>query len=344
MTLITLLLVVVFGTIQEGEVPTRAIPPMYVAVASEPIDQFPYDGFTTTDAFGRTIRFYLSKPPGPDSLLPLIVCVQGSGSQSVFVEVETPSGKRIGSGGPEAMMLGLARSRARILVVEKPGVEFLVQPSQPGSAMESTEEFRREHTLDRWTEAIHAAINAASVLPGVDASRVLAVGHSEGGQVVCHLAAKNASITHVATLAGGGPTQLFDLIELARSSGFGPPNADAEERVEWLLDGWRRVLGDPDAHDEFWLGHPHRRWSSFLATSPVEAMHKSKARVFIAQGTADQASHVSAAEVLYAELLSRGRDVTYLRIEGGDHGFRSPADADGWKSVHSNVLAWFLGE
>src|SRR5690606_22110701 len=130
-----------------GSAVVPVMPPRYAAVAGAPIAQFPYERYTTGDALGRRITFYLSKAPATEELLPLIVCVQGSGSQSVFLEVDTPAGKRIASGGPEAVMLSLARERARILVVEKPGVGFCVQPSHPGGAEEGTEEFRREHTL-----------------------------------------------------------------------------------------------------------------------------------------------------------------------------------------------------
>lgn len=319
-------------------------PPKYVAVAGDPVENLPYERYKTTDAFGREITFYLSKAPAADAVLPLIVCVQGSGSQSVFIEVPTPDGPRIGSGGPEAAMLRLGRERARILVVEKVGVEFLVQPKRPGSGEEGSEEFRLEHTLERWTEAVNAAVVAACKLPGVDGSRVLALGHSEGGQVVCHLAAANGHITHVASLAGGGPTQLFDLFELARSGAFGPPEGTADERVAWVLEGWKGVLAAPEAPDQFWLGHPHRRWSSFLSASPAEALGRSKARVFIAHGTADRASSCAAADVLYAEMLARGRDVTYERLEGADHGFRTADDPGGWMRVHGLVLEWFLGE
>ncbi|MEK6702933.1 MAG: alpha/beta fold hydrolase, partial [Planctomycetota bacterium] len=229
------------------------------------------------------------------------------------------------------------------LVVEKPGVVFLVQPKRPGGAEEGTAEFRREHTLERWVEALNAAVKAAVTLPGIDASRVLALGHSEGGQVVCHLAAANAAVTHVAAMAGGGPTQLFDLIELARSGAMGPPQGTEEERVAWLVEQWKEVLKDSDADGKFFLGHPHRRWTSFLKSSPIEGILKSKARVFIAQGSKDTATLPASTDALYAELLAHGRDVTYERVEGGDHGFMTPGDkGEGWKVTHRKAVEWFL--
>lgn len=305
---------------------------------------FPYDRFVVADTLGRRVLFYLSKPPAGAAALPLALAVQGSGSQSVFVEVDTPNGKRIGSGGPESALLRVARDKLRVLVVEKPGVEFLVQPSQPGAAEEGSPEFRREHTLPRWVEALHAAVEAAVQLPGVAAGSVLAVGHSEGGHVVCNLAARNPRIGHVASLAGGGPTQLYDLLALARDGRFGPPDLDGEGRVAWLRREWDKVLAAPDADDLFFAGHPHRRWTSFVRAPAIPSLLASKAAVFLAQGTADQAVAVSAVDMLYAELLAHGRAVVYERLEGADHGLCRSDDRErkGWLDTHRKLVDWFL--
>src|SRR5262249_53981089 len=137
--LIGLLLLTPLGRAQGASPPPR--PVVYEPVQDPAkIEKFPYQRYHTTDALGREIPVYLShlrKPAGSgeavatgagkQEALPLVVCVQGSGSQSVFVEVDTAQGKRIGSGGPESVVLKEFGDRVRVLVVEKPGVEFLVQ-------------------------------------------------------------------------------------------------------------------------------------------------------------------------------------------------------------------------
>ncbi len=223
-----------------------AQPGLHQPVPDAEIPDFSYRRHHTRDALGRTVTFYLSKSD-ESKPLPLVLCVQGSGSQSAFLEIDTHKGKRITSGGPEAAVLAQFRDRVRVLVVEKPGVEFLVQPAMPGSAEQASDEFKSEHTLDRWTIALNAALEAAKSLPGVSTSPILALGHSEGGQVVCHLAALNPAVTHVASLAGGGPTQLFDLIELARSGSLGDTSGTPQSRAANIIKGWSRVLQDPDS-------------------------------------------------------------------------------------------------
>src|SRR4029077_12477856 len=107
----------------------------------------------------------------------------------------------------------------------------------------------------------------------VDWTRTLVVGHSEGVIVAAHVAATNPLVSHVAVLSGGGPTQLFDLIALALQAQPADRSPDdAKHRAEAIRGGWPRVLADPDSADKLWLGHPHRRWSSFLKNSTVEGL------------------------------------------------------------------------
>ena len=307
--------------------------------------KFSFERYFTRDKFGRVITLYISRP-GPEPTaekLPLVVCVQGSGSQSIFQEIDTPQGKLIASGGPEAAVYRKCKNRVRILVVEKPGVEFLKQPSRPGSSDEGPEEFNREFTLDRWTEAVRAATIAAQKLPFIDNSKLLVLGHSEGGQIACEVSSVLENVTHVACMAGGGPTQMFDFLEMAKSGTMYDPSKSPAERVEDFLNDWQKVLDNPKAHNKFILGHSHLRWSTFMSSSPVEAILKSNARVFIAQGTEDTNSLPASAKVLYAELLARGRDVTYLEIEGADHAFMKPDDnGDGWLETNAKAVDWFL--
>jgi hypothetical protein len=165
----------------------------------------PFQRFTTQDTLGRTITFYLSVPSKEAAgKCPVALFVQGSGCQSLFKK----QGDAI-QGGLQNLLLKEVKGRARVLVVEKPGVKFLDAPPKPGSTEGASEEFLKEHTLSRWAEANVAALQAAWTLPGIDDSRTLAVGHSEGAIVVARVAAELPKVTHVASLAGGGPTQLF---------------------------------------------------------------------------------------------------------------------------------------
>src|SRR5262249_55685248 len=197
----------------------------------------------------------------------------GSGCQSLFRK----QGERI-TGSYQNLLFAEAKGRVRVLVVEKPGVKFLDAPVPPGNARGASEEFLKEHTLPRWAEANVAALRAAWTLPGIDPTRALVLGHSEGGIVAARVAAELPQVTHVASLAAGGPTQLFDLAEVRRRSQPNDKPGDAERRVREVYEEWSRIQKDPDSINKFWLGHPYRRWSSFLKHSVAEELLRPKAK------------------------------------------------------------------
>src|ERR1017187_3939298 len=133
----------------------------------------PYVRYFTKDRLGRKVTCYVS---GDQSQrLPIVVSVMGSGAFSNFIRRD---GRTLDA---HRTQRALFDQHAHILIVEKPGVSFLEQRPNPGIAVDGSPEFRREHTLDRWAEAISAAVRAARTLPLADKSRCLLVGHSEGG-------------------------------------------------------------------------------------------------------------------------------------------------------------------
>ena len=333
----TLLLLLVAATAAGAEPPRPSLD-----AADLPI---PFQRYTAKDALGRTVTFYLSRPPRekPEAKRPLVLFIQGSGCQSLFRK----QGEAIAGGWP-SLLLQEAKGKAWVLAVEKPGVKFLDDPRRPGSAEGASEEFLKEHTLPRWAEANAAVVRAAWALPGVDATRTLAVGHSEGGLVAARVAAELPAVTHVASLAGGGPTQLFSLAEQHGQPRPGDGPGDAAKRRQAVYDEWDRIRADPDSVSKFWLGHPYRRWSTFLPQSLSAELLRTKARVYLVHGAEDAAVPVSSFDVVRAELAVHKRDVTAERLEGADHGFR-PKDAAkgssaGMQAVFGRVLEWFLAE
>jgi len=297
--------------------------------------------YFTRDGFGRRIDLYVSEEPEDGAPLPLVVYVHGSGCQSHFVEVD---GRVQGRNG-HSTIADVVRGRARLVIVEKPGVQMLDDPIDPGGAAHASPTFRLEHTLERWSEAVHAALEAARKLPGVLPGRVLVAGHSEGGIVAARVAAMDRSVTHVAVLAGGGPTQLFDLIALARRGALlQNVSAVPQERIDYALNQWRDIQADPQSPDRLFLGHPFRRWSSFLSSSTLEQLLESDARIYAAQGTEDQAVAWESFEMLRAELLAHGRRAEFDVVEGADHSFgvRTIPPSDGWKDLFGRIVTWFL--
>jgi predicted esterase len=262
-----------------------------------------------------------------EAVRPLAVFIQGSGCDSVFVRAGQSAHV---SGRYQNVLRGAGKGRVRVMAVEEPGVEYLGASKQPGSPIGCSQPFLEQHTLPQWADAINAAIRGALTLRGIDPARVLVAGHSEGGIVAARVAADNPQVTHVAVLSGGGPTQLFDLAETKRDA----------------YEGWAEVRKDPDSATKFWLGHPNRRWSSFLASSPAEELLRTKAPIFVAQGTRDPVVPLADLQFLHATLAARGKDVVIDRVEGGDHGFSRAGQSSplGMMEVLGRVVDWFLDQ
>jgi dienelactone hydrolase len=305
---------------------------------SEAVTGQPYERFSTRDRFGREITFYLSEVAASRNPLPLVLYIEGSGCGSRFEE----RGGKIRPAGGHIVVADVFKDRARVLIVEKPGVKYLFQPQD---GCKKLAEFNREHTLERWAEANEAALRAARKLPHIDKNRTLVVGHSEGGLVACRVARELPEIvTHVSTIAGGGASQLFDLMALARKGEFfDEVSPDAEARVKYVLDKWKEIEADPTSAEKFFFGFAYRRWATFLAASPVEELGAVRAKIYIAQGTADTAVDPTSADLLYAQLITKNKRVTYDRVEGANHSFRIKAEPkrDGWQELFERIARWF---
>jgi pimeloyl-ACP methyl ester carboxylesterase len=287
----------------------------------------PFSRYTTLDTLGRKITFYLSL----DGDAPLVVWVQGSGCDSVWIQ----RGQRI-NGGYQNVLREAVAGRARVLVVEKPGVSFLDRSEMPGSAIGCSTAFLQEHTLDRWAIAVSAAIDGVLSISN-SGSPVLVIGHSEGGIVAARVAAMNKNVDHVAVLASGGPTQLFQRVEDARQQ-------TGNEAAEEIYKAWAGIQADPNSVTRFFEGHPYRRWSSFLASSTTQELLKTNAAIYAAAGTQDKVVPIVELDVLRAELVAQGRRPVVERIEGADHGMNKAGQsgAAGLSAVFGRVLSWFL--
>ncbi len=152
-----------------------------------PVGDKPFRRYVTNGREGRRITFYLSTQQTPSHPVPLIVWIQGTGCSSQFVTV----GGRM-SRGLQGVLDSVARGRARVLAVEKPGVEFLDDPPDDGDASACRPEFRAEFTLDSWTTTIADAVEAAQKLPGIDTSKTLVIGIFGGWH------RSDASLEHIA--------------------------------------------------------------------------------------------------------------------------------------------------
>lgn len=289
--------------------------------------------YSTIDKLGRKIRFYVSETQLPGNELPLVVYIQGTGCSSQFT-------RRNGQVhmGVHGLVYEALRGRARVAVVDKPGVEPFDDPGEQPMQESCRPEFFYEHTLARWSEAIAAAIQSAQTLLGVDDSTTLVLGHSEGGMVAVRVSNILSSVTHAASLAGGGPNHMYVLAEYVRRRGLDPQ--------KFVYDCWREVQADPQSTTKFCLDHSFRHWSGFYRTSLIEECLKSTAKLYLMHGSADEQNFVGGFDMMRAELAAQGRSAVFERLEGAGHSLDLPSQVtpEGLLAAFERLASWFLDD
>jgi pimeloyl-ACP methyl ester carboxylesterase len=291
-----------------------------------PIPGTPFERHIIEDDAGRRITYYLSRPKA--AVAPLLLMLQGSGCVPVLEEHKGTTSSTYFNVIPFAQ-----EGRFSVMVVEKP---FAVE--KPAQGQPCSARFNTDFTAKSWLKALQASLRDARKSSWVHARRTVVFGHSEGAVMATMLAGSDASITDVIAIGGSGTTQLYDFIVHAYRTCFNAPAclADVENKA-------RAIARNPDSANDFAWGHPFKRWNSFFRVDPSEELLRSKARVYIAFGTADKAVPALSQEIMLAKLLAAGRDVTVRRVPDAEHSLRQPeamdvADLD---REYRAALAWF---
>ncbi|MEZ5977850.1 MAG: alpha/beta fold hydrolase [Planctomycetota bacterium] len=324
--------------IEDVEVPYRSgVRPEPLAIPGLP-EPFHAVRFDRTDG-SHGVAYLSNTPCARGERKPVLLWCEGSGAQSVFARY--PEGLSAGLFGYLAEVYG---ERFHVAVVEKRGVGFAESVEQPGSAEGASREYQLHATWeDRVTDQC-TLLDALLERDDVDPTLVLVIGHSEGGDVASGLAAVRDEVTHVAVLAGAGPSQFAELLGLARGEmrAEGASEEEIEDMLRWHEREYAKVLANPDSVDDMFYGHAYRRWGSFVQRPPVDSLCDAKARIYLAQGTRDRAVPIESFDLVLVELLRRGKDVTWKRLLGADHNFQTENDqsGDGILRALDEVVAW----
>jgi pimeloyl-ACP methyl ester carboxylesterase len=282
------------------------------------------------DETGRKITYYISRPKTIPA--PLMMMIQGSGCIPVINEQQGRAYSTVFD------MLPFGQEGLfTVVVVEKP-FSGTNEVQNAGAGQTCSAAFNDDFTADSWLRALRASLQDARKSPWVDQKRTLVFGHSEGAVMATMLAANDDRITDVVAIGASGTTQLYDFIVHAYHACFDVPRclADVERNA-------RAIVRNPNSSTDFAWGHPFKRWTSFFRVDPSEELLHSKARVYIAFGTADNAVPALSQEISVAKLLIAGRDITVRRIPDADHGLRltGATDFSDTDKEYRAALNWF---
>jgi dienelactone hydrolase len=284
------------------------------------------------DAQGRTITYYIGHPAKP---APLLLMIQGSGCGQVVMNYGTAEKPAYGSTLYQFLPYA-AEGRFTVMAVEKP-FSGAIGKGEAGTAQPCSAAFRKDFTAESWLAALQAALKDARGNPWVDNSRTLVLGESEGTVMASLLASHDPSITDVVWLSGTGTTQLYDfIVSYYRRC----PDASCFGELEAQVAA---IRADPDSADKMAWGHPYKRWTSFFGVDPTEEMLHSKARLYLAIGTADESVPPLSSEIAVARLTAAGHDVTVRRVPDANHMLMRKGQTleDGLGKEQRLALDWF---
>ncbi|RRJ92901.1 alpha/beta hydrolase family protein [Flavobacterium macacae] len=300
----------------------------------ESLPNQPYDKYELKTS-NSTLTFYLSVNKQKENL-PLVVYIQGSGWNSLFNE---RNGKIIPTSG-HSIWADVGKANYRILIVEKPGVNYL--------QTEETKAFQESFSLESRSNSIIDAINYVLENKKIDKTKILVAGHSEGGIVAARVAnLMKDQVSNVVIMAGEGASQLYSLYKLAEDGTFFNTKEHnmptSEQRLQYLTNRWKDILADPKSTEKKFWGFTYLRWSSMLTTSVIDELTNYNGKILLVQGTADKAVFPETATIAYISLLTKGRNVELELIEDADHSFRilDKPEIDGWKMVIEKIMKWF---
>ena len=193
-------------------------------------------------------------------------------------------------------------------------------------------EARRSDTKPRRVADELAAIEASSKLHPT--RHVLLLGASEGGDIAAAAAARDHRVTHLILLgAGGGLSQAEELELFVRRDpkylGIGGDDALARQLAA--------IRGRPDALEP-WLGHPFRRWSSYLDSPLGRDVQALDIPVLAVHGRLDQNVPVESSRKLSENPGSS--KLTYVELAALDHRFRDSDGQSGLPCVEMAVASW----
>jgi pimeloyl-ACP methyl ester carboxylesterase len=186
------------------------------------------------------------------------------------------------------------------------------------------------------------------IIRGKKPKVILALGHSEGAVFAVRLALQNTEISHVAALAAAPTSQLLSFYDMAfASEGFIASGGGGKaEQARRVTQAWRDVTSNPLSAEKMVFGHPHRYWADKFAPFPYEKLEKTNAKFFLAYGDKDTNSAPRTMDAFAVELLTRNLDLTWIRVEDGDHGFAKAGSATNaaMTSMLDRVVAWFFSQ
>jgi pimeloyl-ACP methyl ester carboxylesterase len=181
-------------------------------------------------------------------------------------------------------------------------------------------------------------------------NKVIALGISEGGQLIPKLAHECSHITHLVGLSTSGLNQFYSsIINRRMDANAGRiTHQEAQEAIDDLFEVYKKVYADPESTEKWYYGHPYKRWGSFCSDIPLDHLVELDIPILYVKGTADRNSSVLHSDYIMLEFIRLGKtNLTYKTFPGVDHWLNETVLKDGKrdhisrrKEVFDSIADW----
>ena len=255
---------------------------------------------------GDTIDFFMNKPlntPYTD----LFIHIEGSYPSPIWIETDPCCVTY------DIFDRKLIPSNYSYVIIAKQGYQF------SGKDGEIPENFWKHQTLDFRVKRVDEVIKyiKANIF---NPRKIVAVGTSQGCDVVAKLSAFNRDITHIGFWGSGGINQLTDFLIKVRKRVYRGEITENESAgiIDSLLNQFELFYKDPSP-DKFWDSNSYLSYASF-SEPPLESLLKIDIPVFVVIGTSDENVPVESAYAIPVEFMRHGKtNLTFKHYPNMDH-------------------------
>lgn len=294
-----------------------------------------------------TINYHTYSKKDIFSTKNLLLYIQGSKAMTLYQTMEEDGKTYVGTVIP--LDFNLLPDDYLLVVISKKGFPFLTEMDKEFPVPKA---YYENQTLAYRASQANQVTNDLIKNHKNQFQKIIALGHSEGSDVVAKLGTINKKITHFGYWSGGGNTQFVDFVTFIRKD-VDKGNLTEEQaklKIDSLFNDLKNIMANPNATDKFWQGgnNSYKRWSGF-SEPPIENLLQIEKPIFAAIGTKDQAVALESAYLIPIEFIRHQKDnLTFKVYPNLDHVFGKEIE-DGKFEEHLNdvfmeFLNWVNGE
>lgn len=297
----------------------------------------------TIVAENDTINYHTYSESNLSQINSILLYIQGSKATSLYQIKKENGSVSINTAVP--FDFASIPDNYLFVIISRKGFPFLTDMNKPFPIPKS---YFENQTLEYRAKQADLVLNDLNEKYGKQIVKIIALGHSEGSDVVAKLGTINKLITHFGYWSGGGNTQFIDFVTFIRKDvDKGILTEDkASFKIDSLFNDLRDIMSNPNAIDKFWQGNEnsYKRWSHF-SEPPIDNLLQIEKPIFVAIGSKDKSVALESAYLIPVEFIrKRKENLTFRVYPDLDHGFVKELEngvfKNYWNTVFQDFVNW----